>query len=162
MDDTVNEVMDLYPRVFMACHQRHARVPDTGRVVSDHQASILDHLDEHDPMSLATLAAHLGVTASTMSLNVDRLEAQGLVRRDRDPGDARRLHLRLTPAGARTSQERSVLDAGLVETLLERIPRSQRARAMEGLRLLAAAADEQMKTGLPRQRRWADEKGHTP
>ncbi len=71
------DVMSLYPRIYFACHTRHVRDPQTQRTLSRHQASVLDHLDETDPMTLNALAGHMGVTAATMSITVDRLEKKG-------------------------------------------------------------------------------------
>ena len=48
----VEEVLRLYPKIFLACHTRHVRDSVTGQQLSDHQASILDHLDEVEPTSL--------------------------------------------------------------------------------------------------------------
>src|ERR1700747_758800 len=75
--DTVQQVMELYPRIYFACHTRHVRDPETRRLLSAHQASILDHLDEHEPLALLDLAKHMGVTPSTMSLNIERLGGRG-------------------------------------------------------------------------------------
>lgn len=81
--DAVKQVMELYPRIYFACHTRHVRDPQSHRLLSAHQASILDHLDEHEPLSLLDLARHMGVTPSTMSLNIERLVRRGYVSRDR-------------------------------------------------------------------------------
>src|SRR5215468_7419940 len=121
--------MRLYPKIFLACHTRHVRDSVTGHQLSDHQASILDHLDEVDPTSLMELARHMGVTASTMSLAVDRLVRGGYVRRERDAQDGRRVNLRLTQAGLRVRREKSVLDPKLVASLLRRLPAAERREA---------------------------------
>ena len=94
--------MRLYPRVFFACHQRHRRDPKTRREISANQASVLDHLDAVEPTLVGELAEHMGVTPSTSSLSLSRLERQGYVMRLRDPGDKRRVKVLLTPAGACT------------------------------------------------------------
>ncbi len=60
-------------------------------MLTSHQASILDHLDERDPLTLGELAQHMGVTPGTMSIHVDRLEAAGYVRRRRSRRDGRRV-----------------------------------------------------------------------
>ena len=77
-------VMTLYPRIYFACHTRHVRDPQTQRLLSRHQASILDHLDEIEPTTVMDLARHMGVTAATMSLAIDRLERKGYVVRLKD------------------------------------------------------------------------------
>lgn len=138
----VDKLIGWYARIYFACHRRHVRDPKTRKVLSAHQASILDHLDEVDGTSLFTLANHLGVTASTMSLSIQRLVDAGYVRRERDQKDARRVQIRLTRAGVRIKQQQSVLDPALVEALLERLSPVDRVAALRGLALFAHAADE--------------------
>ena len=138
----VDKLIGWYARIYFACHRRHVHDPKTRKVLSAHQASILDHLDEVDGTSLFTLANHLGVTASTMSLSIQRLVDAGYVRRERDQKDARRVQIRLTRAGVRIKQQQSVLDPALVEALLERLSPVDRVAALRGLALFAHAADE--------------------
>ena len=138
------EVLSLYPRIYFACHTRHVRDPQTLRTLSRHQASVLDHLDETDPITLNSLASHMGVTAATMSLTMDRLEKKGYVIRLRDVADRRRVHLRLTSAGVRVREATSVLDASLVEAMVARLSEEDRESAIRGLSLLAQAAQAQM------------------
>jgi MarR family transcriptional regulator, organic hydroperoxide resistance regulator len=142
--DAMTAVMTLYPRIFFACHTRHVRDPQTRRMLSRHQASILDHLDELEPTTVMDLAGHMGVTAPTMSLSIDRLERKGYVVRLRDAKDRRRVHVRLTSAGVRVREASSVLDPARVEALVARLSDEDRNRAIEGLALLAQAAQEQM------------------
>lgn len=134
------QVMSLYPRICFACHTRHVRDPQSHRLLSRHQASVLDHLDEIDPMTLNGLARHMGVTAATMSVTIDRLERKGYVVRVRDTGDRRRVNVRLTAAGVRVREASSVLDPVLVERLVSRLSDEQREAAVHGLALLASAA----------------------
>jgi DNA-binding MarR family transcriptional regulator len=93
------------------------------------------------------LAGHMGVTAATMSLAIDRLERKGYVVRLRDAKDRRRVHVRLTTAGVRVREASSVLDPKRVAALVARLDEGERAQAIEGLALLARAAQEQMHTG---------------
>ena len=132
-------VMTLYPRIYFACHTRHVRDPQSQRLLSRHQASILDHLDEVEPTTVMDLAAHMGVTAATMSIGVDRLERKGYVARGKDPKDRRRVHVRLTTAGVRVREASSVLDPARVEALVSRLTPEERTRAIDGLALLANA-----------------------
>jgi DNA-binding MarR family transcriptional regulator len=142
----VQRLLAAYPKIFFACHRRHVRDPQTSKALSAHQASILDHLDTVEPMSLNDLAGHMGVTSSTMSLAVDRLERAGYVVRERSTADRRRLQLRLTEAGDRIKEASSVLEPDLVATLLRQLPAADRRDALRGLELLAEAADETVKT----------------
>lgn len=138
--EAARDVLALYPRIFFACHERHVRDPRTRRLVSEHQVSILQHLDEATPTSLKDLAAHMGVTAGTMSIAVSRLIAAGYVRRRRDPHDTRRVMIRLSASGARVREAQSVLSPGRVEAMLGRLSAEELPRAISGLRLLAEAA----------------------
>jgi DNA-binding MarR family transcriptional regulator len=140
-------VLDAYPRVYFACHTRHVADPVSGDPVSAHQASILDHLDEVDAMSVTDLAGHMGVTVATMSLAIDRLERRAYVRRDRDPRDRRRVLLRVTPAGVRLREAKSVLDPVRVEQVLAHLSPADRDAALRGLELLARASEKHMKLG---------------
>jgi DNA-binding MarR family transcriptional regulator len=134
-------VLDCYPKIYFACHMRHVRDPGArSKVLSAHQASILDHLDSVEPTTVHDLASHMGVTPSTMSLHLDKLESGGYVRRVRSRTDARRVELRLTPAGARVKQQQKVLDPRLVDLMLAQLSDTDRRRALEGLSLLAKAA----------------------
>jgi len=138
--DAVRAVLEHYPRVFFACHSRHVRDEQANRTLSAHQASILDHLDEVEPMGMTDLARHMGVTASTMSLAVDRLERQGYVAREKDPADGRRVRLRLTDAGGRIKEKDKVLDPDRLRAMLARLPPWELEDAVHGLALLAKAA----------------------
>ena len=142
-------MLDAYPRIFFACHTRHVHDPGTGADVSAHQASILDHLDEVDPMSMTDLAGHMGVTIATMSLAIDRLQAKGYVRRGRDPKDGRRVLLRITGEGLRLREAKSVLDPVRVEQVLARLSPAEREHALQGLHLLARASTHHMQGSQP-------------
>jgi DNA-binding MarR family transcriptional regulator len=137
--------MTLYPRIYFACHTRHVADSRRNRVLRSHQASVLDHLDEVEPTGLLTLAAHMGVTTSTMSLTVDRLARGGYVVRSRDPKDGRRVNLLLTRAGVRIKSEKSVLDPERVQFVLDQLSPGERKEAPRGLALLAQASSEAMR-----------------
>jgi DNA-binding MarR family transcriptional regulator len=138
--------MEYYPKIYFACHTRHVQDEETNQRLSAHQASILDHLDDLDATSLLTLAAHMGVTASTMSLTVDRLVRAGYVTRDRDVLDARKVALRLTKDGARVKERKSVLDRELIAGMLARMKPRDRSAGLAGLEILAKAAAEFVET----------------
>lgn len=145
MDDDTRRLLDLYPRIFFACHRRHTRDASTGVTLSAHQCSILDHLDLVHPLTLNSLAQHMGVTPATMSIHIDRLEGLGYVARVRDREDARKVQLRLTRKGERIKSAQSVLDPCDVASLLCQLEPEDRRRALDGLALLAQAAGSMMK-----------------
>jgi MarR family transcriptional regulator, organic hydroperoxide resistance regulator len=142
--DSAKRLLESYPRIYFACHLRHVRDPLTRKLVSAHQASILDHLDERHPVTLLDLARHMGVTPSTMSLHVERMVRRGYVLRERDSKDARRLRLQISAAGARIREANSVLDPGRVRAMLNRLSAVDREAALRGLELLARAASEEI------------------
>ena len=143
----VDTVLRCYPQIYFACHRRHVRDPKTQQVLSAHQAGVLDHLDEVEGTSLFELARHMGVTASTMSLMIDRLVRGGYVRRERNPNDGRRVDLRLTEAGVRIKRQQNVLEPALVSAMLAGLDERLRGRALRGLELLAEAAGKLMASG---------------
>jgi MarR family transcriptional regulator, organic hydroperoxide resistance regulator len=148
----VRQVLALYPQIYFACHTRHVRDQQSGAILSSHQASVLDHLDEIEPTALAELAAHMGVTASTMSITVERLVRGGYVSRIRDLDDTRRVQLRLTESGVRIKSEKSVLDPERVREVLAKLTREERRRALAGLALLARASQQAMHAQAERKK----------
>ncbi len=102
----------------------------------------LGFINRHPGASLTTLSAHIGLTLPSMSKLVDGLVGRGLVLREFDRGDRRRIMLRLTSAGS------SVLAAAHDSTLaylagiLDDLRPDQRQRihqALEDLRPLLVA-----------------------
>ena len=84
-------------RVAMSRLGRQTRVSSTGLTPS--QLSALTSLDECGALRLNELATREGVAAPTMSRGVDILEREELVRRRRDPDDARSWFIELTERG---------------------------------------------------------------
>jgi DNA-binding MarR family transcriptional regulator len=143
----VQTILRCYPQIYFACHCRHVRDAKTSAQLSSHQASVLDHLDDVDGTSLLALAQHMGVTASTMSLMVDRLERGGYVRRERSPQDGRRVDLRLTAAGVGVKRQQKVLEPELIAAMLRHLDPVPRQQALRGLELLAEAAKKMIASG---------------
>ena len=143
----VETLLGAYPRIYFACHTRHVRDPADGKVLSAHQASILSHLDSVDPTMVGELADHLGVTASTMSLNLTRLEKAGYITRERDPADRRVMNVLLTEAGERMRSAQTVLDPERVDRMLLELDPRVRREALRGLVLLSDAADALIRRG---------------
>lgn len=134
-------ILSAYARIGSACRGRPTPGPEGGPTLTDHQARILRHLDVTDPVMVTELAEYLGVTASTTSLNLKRLEAGGFITRGRDPDDRRVMNVRLTESGDRVRQRTSELDPDLIDAMLMRVRPERRPAAVEGLVLLAEAAD---------------------
>ena len=101
------------------------------------------------PTMVGELANHLGVTASTMSLNLTRLEKAGYISRERDPADRRVMNVLLTESGERLRSAQTMLDPERVHRLLHEMDLETRRNALHGLMLLSDAADALIR------RRWA-------
>lgn len=138
--------MDYYPKIYFACHTRHVTDSDTGIKLTANQASILDHLDIDEPITLFDLAMHMGVTPSTMSISVERIVKLGYVKRQKDKKDARKINLTLTSQGFKIKESKSVLDPYLVQAVLSRLNTTEKKLALDGLGLLAYAAEMEMKS----------------
>jgi DNA-binding MarR family transcriptional regulator len=146
VSDDVALVMSFYPKIFLACHTRHVNDPVKGVNLTANQASVLDHLDEQEPLALQELALHLGVTPSTMSITVERLVKLGYVNRERDKKDTRKVKLLLSAQGLKIKRSKSVLDPKSVASVLSRLTEEERPFALKGLGLLAYAAEMEMKS----------------
>jgi DNA-binding MarR family transcriptional regulator len=72
-----------------------------GRPASLSQVFALHELDHEAGLSQRELAERLGLEKSTVSRLAAELEAAGLVRRERDPGNRRFYRLEITEAGRR-------------------------------------------------------------
>ena len=139
-DDDVFEVQRLYPQIYLACHADHVRAASTKWRISSQDASILVHLDRESGLSPRTLAAHLGVAASTLSASIARLAELGYLTSEPNETDRRKRELRLTPRGAEAISSTSVLNAERVQALLNKLKPDERKSAIRGLALLAEAA----------------------
>ncbi|MGY8777820.1 MAG: MarR family winged helix-turn-helix transcriptional regulator [Longimicrobiales bacterium] len=135
------------PRIDFACRSREVRNPKTGAHLTDHQIRTLSQLDVADPTMVTELAEFLGVTPSTMSLNLKRLEQGGFIQRTRDPADRRVMNVLLTNSGLRMLEIASPYDPGRVAAMLASLRPDERMRALEGLGILAEAADRLVARG---------------
>lgn len=138
-------VQAYYPRVYHACHVKHVRRSNSSVNLTTAESMVLGHLHPQQPLRPSLLAAHLGIAKSSLSATIKRLTTLGYVARVADIGDRRASGLCLTKAGARAMQAGSVLDTRRVAALLARLTPADRARAVEGLGLLARAAESMPK-----------------
>jgi DNA-binding MarR family transcriptional regulator len=149
--DDVRAVQAYYPRIYLACHTRHVRRRSTSATLTANDSSVLAHLHHTQGMRPSVLARHLGIVKSSLSATLKRLESLGYIARVGDATDRRATSLRLTAAGTKAMQAGSVLDTKRVSALLARLAPADRARAVDGLGLLAKAADLLPKKELRRQ-----------
>lgn len=78
--------------------------------------SCFELVSRHGELTAGQLAAAAGLTSGGLTTAIDRLEAHGMLRRDRDPDDRRRVVLRATEEGlARVAPYfRNLVDASTV------------------------------------------------
>jgi DNA-binding MarR family transcriptional regulator len=90
------------------------------------QAATLEALSREGPLRLGSLGRRLGVTPSTLSRNVERLEAGELVRREVDPEDARSSRVSLTRKGQAAARELARQELAFARQVLDRVPEERR------------------------------------
>jgi DNA-binding MarR family transcriptional regulator len=140
LDSQIRRLLDAYPAIFLACHRKHLREDESGNKVTEHQASILDHLHATRPTTLSRLAEHMGVSRSTMSITVFRLIRGGYITRRHDTKDRRSVRLTLTAAGLRIKEQNTVLDPELVKKMFGFMSAAELEVALRGIERLAASA----------------------
>lgn len=103
------------------------------------QAAALEALGAEGPMRLGDLGRRLGIAPSTLTRNLTRLEASGLVGREADAEDARSFRVALTGPGRRAARAVAAQEEGFARQVLEHIPPPRRAIVVESLGDLLAA-----------------------
>jgi DNA-binding MarR family transcriptional regulator len=140
LDPRIRRLLDAYPAIYLACHRQHVREDETGKAITEHQASVLNHLHGTRPTTLSKLAEHMGVGRSTMSITVARLVRGGYIARRREKNDARCVGLTLTPTGARVKEQNTVLEPALVKKMLALMPARELETALRGIECIAKYA----------------------
>lgn len=93
-------------------------------------------------MRIVELGRRLGITQSTLSRNLDRLEERGYVERAADERDARAFVVTLTGAGRAAAAEVAEGEIAFAREILERLAGDERHAVVESLeRLLLAVRD---------------------
>ena len=95
---------------------------------------------QYGPISLAELAGHLHLEPATASPLVRRLEALGLLRRERDRADERALLIVLTDAGKEMRRQAVGIPVTMVERLALEPAQIDQVRESAELLLAACAA----------------------
>jgi DNA-binding MarR family transcriptional regulator len=98
-------------------------------------------LEARGAMTVAELAAELGVAPSTASRMCDRLVTKKLVRRTVDRMDRRRMRLTLHVAGHELIAASTKRRKQQIARLIKAIPAAERVQLSAALRMLVAAAE---------------------
>lgn len=91
------------------------------------QDYLLEHLWRKDGQPIGVLAERIGSEVPTLVRTVTRMEAAGLVRRDPDPADRRRVIVRLTRRGRRLESVVPAILAEVTELATVGMTESERA-----------------------------------
>ncbi|HJZ77753.1 MAG TPA: MarR family transcriptional regulator [Vicinamibacterales bacterium] len=106
--------------------------------VTGPQVTVMACLVGKGATTLTELSRSLGMSHSSASGIVDRLESRGLVRRTQDTRDRRRTSIEVTEAVRRYVRELEEGPSGRLVRTLESATPAQRAVISKGLRLLRA------------------------
>jgi DNA-binding MarR family transcriptional regulator len=140
-DDPRAPTVDALRELILAAENYRHRVADYFGIGVTETAAI-SYLFSRGDLGQTELARHLGITTSTTTSLIDRLEANGLAVRIPHPGDRRRTTIQLSEAGHRAVHEsrhwfRAALD-GVADRDLARATKLLTSVA-EGLRTQADA-----------------------
>jgi DNA-binding MarR family transcriptional regulator len=103
------------------------------------QAAALEALGAEGPTRLRDLGRRLGIAPSTLTRNLARLEASGLVRREADPQDARSARVGLTTPGRRAGRAVAAQEEAFARQVLARVPAARREEVVGSLEKLLVA-----------------------
>jgi MarR family transcriptional regulator, organic hydroperoxide resistance regulator len=136
------EFIEQFQSIYFACHRRHHRDVPRGRIISEQQLHVLGHLDRVRATRVGELATHMGLSHSSVSLTIDRLQRDGYVTRERSDVDARVTLVRLTDAGEEVRDAQRVLEPELVDVLFDRLSPEERQTARDAMAAIARVAKE--------------------
>jgi DNA-binding MarR family transcriptional regulator len=97
------------------------------------QAAALEALEAEGPTRLRDLGRRLGIAPSTLTRNLARLEAAGLVERQADLEDARSSRVGLSAQGRRAARAVAAQEEDFARQVLARIPAARRALVVGSL-----------------------------
>jgi len=118
MSSTRRDAADSIHSASIHLLRRVREVDDEAMAITPARASALSVLVFGGPRSLTSLAEAEHVTAATMSKLVHAMEAEGLVRRERDASDGRAIRLHPTANGRRILERGRSRRLDLLEALL--------------------------------------------
>lgn len=113
------------------------------------QVTVMACLVSKGPITLTELSRNLGMSHSSASGIVDRLQSRGLVRRTEDAGDRRRTPIEVTENVRSYVRELEEGPSGRLVRALESATSAQRAAVTKGLKTLRDLLTSQAK---PKQR----------
>lgn len=123
----------------------HAAIAERlGLNATDHKAA--DLLRQRGPLSAGALAELTGLTTGAVTGIIDRLEAAGWVRRERDPADRRRVIVTLALSGDRLRKVERVFEpiGRALDAALDRYSDAELATLLDFMERTRGLAEEQV------------------
>ncbi len=106
------------------------------------QSATIEALAATGPLRLGELGRRLGISASTLTRNLERLIESGLVERATDSEDARAARVELTAAGRRAAARLEAQEADFGRQILDGVAPERRQAVVESLQILLTAVRE--------------------
>jgi len=130
-------VVEALRRISRAMERHsHALEHQVGLTVP--QLAVLRQLEAAEPLSIGDLTRSVHLSQATVTGILDRLERRGLVRRRRDARDRRKVHVRLTEAGAEAVRRAPPLLHERFLAALGRLPDWEQMQILASLRRVVA------------------------
>jgi DNA-binding MarR family transcriptional regulator len=104
------------------------------RSISMMHLHLLSVLDDGSPMPMSRIAEILGVSLSSATGIVTRMEERGLVERTHDRDDRRLVLVRLTPAGRAESASLAMAGRDCIAAIIRDMPGDQQRMLLDGMR----------------------------
>jgi DNA-binding MarR family transcriptional regulator len=137
----VSRLAPLLPQLVLAYQQRAGEIPavlrDAGQLGQRHVGMLIT-LAINGPMSVSGLARRMRMTVAHASLVVGELARAGLVDRDHDPADRRRIIVSLSGTARPAVAEMRIRNARPVISFLDQLDESQAEAFISNLELLLA------------------------
>lgn len=101
--------------------------------VTFHQFLILDALAPRESLPMSVLHEHLAVAKSTTTRLVGPLVKKGLVKRLKDPEDARAVRLSLTREGLHVHEDVKICISGFLDRVFDNLPACKRENTLKAV-----------------------------
>jgi DNA-binding MarR family transcriptional regulator len=105
------------------------------------QCCAIETLEQTGLLSMKQLSHHQGVTLSTMTRIVDVLVRDGVLQRVSNPGDRRKVCIRLTESGKELAGKLKKCTEAYTKEILDQVPGEKRSQVIESVDLLIKAIE---------------------
>jgi DNA-binding MarR family transcriptional regulator len=123
-------------------HARSRAADQSGGGLTPSQFRLLAALEDAPSLTVGELARAAGVSSPSATRMLDGLEADGIVKRERDAEDRRRMAVRPTAKGRRALAKAHARVAGAREQIYSQLTPDERAQAERLLPRLAEAIEQ--------------------